>query len=65
MNLTNNTHKFESAKYSCTYLIAIEPSPTADATRFIAPALTSPAAKIPGEHVSNKYGWRSNCQTFE
>jgi hypothetical protein len=32
------------------------PSPLADATRFIEPALTSPAAKIPGTVVSSAAG---------
>ena len=53
-----------SAKYLCTKLIAIEPSPTADATRFIAPARTSPAAKMPVQLVSNKYGSRSSFHIF-
>ena len=35
-----------------TKLIAIEPSPTADATRFTEPARASPAAKTPGRLVS-------------
>ena len=43
-----------SPKYLCTKLIAIEPSPTAEATRFMAPARTSPAAKMPAQLVSNK-----------
>src|ERR1700712_477214 len=49
---------YTSAKYLCTKLIAIDPSPTADATRFIAPARTSPAAKIPMQLVSNRNGSR-------
>ena len=40
-----------SPKYLCTKLIAIEPSPTAEAKRFIAPART---AKMPAQLVSNK-----------
>jgi hypothetical protein len=32
----------------------IDPSPTAEATRFMAPARTSPAANIPGQLVSSK-----------
>src|SRR5665213_942303 len=43
-----------SPKYLCTKLIAMEPSPTAEATRFMAPARTSPAAKIPAQLVSRR-----------
>src|SRR4051794_19188077 len=35
-------------RYACTSWTAIEPSPTADATRFTEPARTSPAASTPG-----------------
>jgi len=42
--------------------IAIDPSPTADATRLILPARTSPTAKTPGKLVSNKNGWRGRGQ---
>ena len=41
-----------SVKYSWTNFTAIAPSPTAAATLFIAPERTSPAAKMPGSHVS-------------
>src|SRR5919109_3807507 len=48
--------------YSCktwwTKEIAIEPSPTAEATRFTLPARTSPTAKTPGRLVSSKCGER-------
>ena len=44
--------------YSCsarwTNEIAIEPSPTADATRLTLPARTSPTAKTPGRLVSRR-----------
>ena len=43
-------------------LIAIEPSPTAEATRFIEPWRTSPAAKTPGMLVSSENGLRSSGQ---
>jgi hypothetical protein len=45
-----------SAKWSCTSRIAMEPSPTADATRLIEPEWTSPTAKIPGRLVSRNSG---------
>src|SRR4029453_15352681 len=45
-----------SARYSCASRTTIDPSPTADATRFIAPARTSPAAKTPGTLVSRGNG---------
>ena len=37
------------------------PSPTAPATRLVAPARTSPAAKTPGRTVSSMNGARSRC----
>src|SRR5580693_3906518 len=37
---------------------AIEPSPTAEATRLMLPARTSPTAKIPGRLVSSRKGAR-------
>src|SRR3984893_1260578 len=40
--------------------IAIDPSPTADATRLMLPPRTSPTAKTPGRFVSNRYGDRAN-----
>jgi hypothetical protein len=39
----------------------MEPSPTAEATRFTAPWRTSPAAKTPGMLVSSGKGKRSTC----
>jgi hypothetical protein len=45
---------YTSLRYLCTKLIAIEPSPTAEATRFMAPARTSPAANMPGQLVSSR-----------
>ena len=42
--------------------MAIEPSPTADATRLIEECLTSPAAMTPGMLVSSEYGRRSRGQ---
>src|SRR5690348_13670430 len=38
--------------------MAVEPSPTAEATRFIAPCRTSPAANTPGVVVSSRKGAR-------
>lgn len=38
----------------CTKETAIEPSPTADATRLMFPARTSPTAKTPGRLVSKR-----------
>lgn len=40
------------AKYRCTNVTAMAPSPTADAHLFTDPCLTSPAANIPGMLVS-------------
>ena len=37
----------------------MDPSPTADATRFTDRARTSPAAKMPGMLVSSQYGSRA------
>src|SRR5262249_51147662 len=42
--------------------IAIDPSPTAEATRFTEPWRTSPAAKTPGRLVSSEKGRRSSGQ---
>ena len=44
----------------CTSCTQIEPSPTADATRFTFPERTSPTANTPGRVVSSKYGWRAS-----
>src|SRR4051794_41916466 len=41
---------------------AIEPSPTALATRLIERARTSPATKMPGTVVSSRYGSRASGQ---
>src|SRR2546422_391563 len=42
--------------------IAIDPSPTADATRFKLPARTSPIANTPGRLVSRRWGARVSGQ---
>ena len=47
------------SRNSCTSFTAIEPSPTADATRLIDPRRTSPAARVPGQFVSRKCGLQS------
>lgn len=41
--------------------MAIEPSPTADATRFTEPCRTSPAASTPGTLVSRGIGVRPSA----
>src|SRR2546425_5021572 len=46
----------------CTAAIAIDPSPTADATRFKLPARTSPIANTPGRLVSRRWGARASGQ---
>jgi|ERR1700686_2020861 len=43
-----------SASTRCTKATAIDPSPTADATRLTFPPRTSPTAKTPGRLVSSK-----------
>jgi hypothetical protein len=45
-------------KWSWTRRIAVEPSPTAAATRFTDPYRTSPTAKIPGRLDSRNIGMR-------
>ncbi len=40
-----------AARWRCTRLTDMEPSPTAAATRFVEPVRTSPAAKTPGRLV--------------
>ena len=45
-----------SCRTWCTKDIAIEPSPTADATRLTFPPRTSPTAKMPGTLVSSRCG---------
>ena len=47
-----------SSRYSCTRRTTIEPSPTADATRFTEPPRTSPTANTPATVVSNRNGRR-------
>src|SRR5882762_17075 len=49
-----------SARIWCTVATAIDPSPTADATRLVLPLRTSPTARTPGRLVSSKYGGRRN-----
>jgi len=44
----------------CTAAIAIDPSPTAEATRFRLPDRTSPTAKTPGRLVSSRWGGRAS-----
>ena len=41
----------------------MEPSPTAEATRFTEPWRTSPATKTPGTLLSSRNGSRFSCQT--
>ena len=53
-NCSGRLRDHTSARYLCTKLIDMEPSPTAEATRFMAPERTSPAAKIPGQLVSSR-----------
>src|SRR3954470_20894192 len=42
--------------------MAVEPSPTAEATRFMLPPRTSPTANTPGRLVSSRYGGRARGQ---
>src|SRR5882724_1643217 len=49
-------------KYSCTNWTAIDPSPTAEATRLTEPERTSPAANTPGWLVSRRNGCRRAVQ---
>src|SRR6476620_9338746 len=51
-----------SAKYRCTNITAIDPSPTAAATRLADSARTSPATNTPGTLVSKWCGGRSSVQ---
>jgi len=53
---------FHSLSTWWTNPIAIDPSPTADATRLILPARTSPTAKTPGRLVSSRWGRRPSGQ---
>src|SRR5437016_7485864 len=52
-------------KYSWTNWTAIDPSPTAEATRLTEPERTSPAANTPGRLVSNRNGCRFKVQCRE
>jgi pimeloyl-ACP methyl ester carboxylesterase len=52
-----------SVKRLWTSWIAIEPSPTAEATRLTEPCRTSPAASTPGTLVSSESGRRSSGQS--
>src|SRR6185503_3729772 len=51
-----------SVSVRCTNEIAIEPSPTAEATRLTLPPRTSPTANTPGRLVSSRWGGRSRGQ---
>ena len=55
-------HLYHSWRTLCTIEIAIDPSPTADATRFTLPDRTSPTANTPGRLASSRYGLRVNGQ---
>src|SRR5581483_7353687 len=55
---------YRVAKYWWTNCTAMDPSPTAEATRFTERARTSPATKTPGTLVSSKKGSRSSVQPF-
>src|SRR4029450_4303536 len=48
--------------HSSTWLITIEPSPTAEPTRLTDPRRTSPTAKMPGTQVSSISGGRGSGQ---
>src|SRR5262249_26462212 len=51
-----------SASARWTNEMAIDPSPTADATRLMLPQRTSPTANTPGSEVSRRCGERSSGQ---
>ena len=51
-------------RYWCTSWTAIDPSPTADATRLIDWSRTSPATNTPGRLVSSEKGSRSSRQRW-
>src|SRR5215212_2935053 len=55
-------HMAHSCRTWWTNEIAIDPSPTADATRLMLPPRTSPTANTPGKLVSSKYGGRIRGQ---
>ncbi len=59
-NLLGRGHR--DARCWCTNRMAVEPSPTAPATRRIEPCLTSPATKTPGTEASRGRGSRSEFQ---
>ena len=52
-----------SFRYSSTNCTAIAPSPTAEATRFVEPDRTSPAANTLGRLVSSKNGGRCEVRS--
>src|SRR5207245_4708571 len=51
-----NTYSYRSLRSSWTSMTAIDPSPTAEATRLAEPERTSPAANTPGWLVSSSNG---------
>ncbi|MDQ3062226.1 MAG: hypothetical protein M3R14_05100 [Acidobacteriota bacterium] len=57
--------EFNSLRYSWTNCTAIEPSPTAEATRLTESLRTSPAAKTPARLVSRKNGGLFCVHSFE
>src|SRR5712692_7153317 len=57
-------HGYRLPRYWWMNWTAIEPSPTADATRFTERQRTSPATKMPGTLASSRYGSRSGVQPF-
>src|SRR5207244_7453205 len=57
-----NTYGYRSLRYSWTSMTAIDPSPTAEATRLAEPERTSPAANTPGWLVSSSNGGRRAVQ---
>src|SRR6476659_3252354 len=59
---SNACHDRYSFRTRCTNATAVDPSPTADATRFMLPERTSPTANTPGRLVSSKYGGRDSGQ---
>src|SRR5882762_3055694 len=54
-------HRY-SASTLCTSWMQTEPSPTAEATRLVLCARTSPTANTPGRLVSNRKGERESGQ---
>src|SRR5215813_9708908 len=51
-----------SCSARCTKEMAMDPSPTADATRLILPPRTSPTVNTPGRFVSRRWGARASGQ---